>query len=215
MFASESWTDLYKAVLPSDIAPSRKQPPMLLASFNARRYTTSITHYMSPPTNAPRKPCRALISLHAQVSRCPSFTLTLLLENSNSLLSASSSSLTWCERVAMPICCSSGRSVAREAQIQPSETSMKLQILSGTIVSAKCVTRVVSSVGKPCGLRDCDLQVRSSEMEKSWMYLNRTKVAMQALLNFVISSHASCTRMRVQKNDLQRPKSHRCCGIAP
>lgn len=36
----------------------------------------------------------------------------------------------------MPICCNSGRSVAREAQMQPSETSMKLQMLSGTIVSA-------------------------------------------------------------------------------
>lgn len=40
----------------------------------------------------------------------------------------------------MPICCSSGRSVARDAQIQPSETSMKLQILSGTIVSTEALS---------------------------------------------------------------------------
>lgn len=47
----------------------------------------------------------------------------------------------------MPICCSSGRSVASEAQMQPSETSMKLQILKGTIVSAECAARFVSDVG--------------------------------------------------------------------
>ena len=51
----------------------------------------------------------------------------------------------------MPICCSSGRSVAREAQMQPSETSMKLQILNGTIVSAVCATRLVSKCGSFCG----------------------------------------------------------------
>lgn len=46
----------------------------------------------------------------------------------------------------MPICCSSGRSVANEAQMQPSETSMKLQILNGTIVSTECASRLVSDV---------------------------------------------------------------------
>lgn len=47
----------------------------------------------------------------------------------------------------MPICWSSGRSVANEAQMQPSETSMKLQILNGTIVSGECATRFVSNLG--------------------------------------------------------------------
>lgn len=51
-----------------------------------------------------------------------------------SLLRASSSS--FCvDRAAILIRCIKGRSVAKEAQMHPSETSMKLQILSGTMVS--------------------------------------------------------------------------------
>jgi len=82
----------------------------------------------------------------------------------------------------MPICCSNGRSVAREAQMQPSETSMKLQMLSGTMVSADCARASSVNAGVSAGFCNRCLQVRSSEIEKSRMYLKRTKVAIQALL---------------------------------
>lgn len=150
MFASKSWTDLITPYyLSSDMSSTEKATKQ-----NSCRLQRSQIHYWNytlhvPANKRTRKPYRTLISLHIQVSRCPSFTLTLLLENSNSLLSASSS-LTWCERVAMPICCSSGRSVAREAQMQPSETSMKLQMLSGTIVSKQCARRLVSKCRSFC-----------------------------------------------------------------
>lgn len=82
-----------------------------------------------------------------------------------------------------------GRRVAREAQIQPSETSMKLAILSGTIASAH--VRHIRSIQA-----ERHSQVTSSEMEKSRMNLNRTKVAIQALWN-----HIRPSAMLVQAED--------------
>lgn len=83
------------------------------------------------------------------------------------------------DRGPKPSFCSRGRRVAREAQMQARETSMKLQMLRGTIVSVACQS---GAKDRRLGREVVNLHVKSSEMEKSRMYLKRTRVAMQALL---------------------------------
>jgi hypothetical protein len=61
----------------------------------------------------------------------------LLLSASSHNLLSPSSILAREERVAIPICCNNGRKVAKEAQMQPKDTSMKLQMLRGTIESTR------------------------------------------------------------------------------
>jgi hypothetical protein len=63
--------------------------------------------------------------------------------------------------------------------MQARETSTKLQMLRGTIVSVACQSGAKDS---RLGREVVNLHVKSSEMEKSRMYLKRTRVAMQALL---------------------------------
>lgn len=87
------------------------------------RVTSSSIGHRSPPSDGcasltVRSLCDVFLS---SVSPC-------------SLLRDSSSS--FCvDRAAILIRCIKGRSVAKEAQMHPSETSMKLQILSGIMVS--------------------------------------------------------------------------------
>ena len=134
---------------------------------------------------------------------------------SHKLLLASTSSLAPAakERGPRPIFCSRGRKVASEAQMQARETSMKLQMLSGTMESVVLLATCSGVVMRH--VRDHS-HVRSSEMEKSRMYLKRTKVAMQALLTKVIRQQSietpKNTRDRFErakaKEYSQRPKRH-------
>lgn len=139
------------------------------------RVTSSSIGHRSPPSDG-----------------CASLTVRSLCDVSLSsvapcsLLRASSSSLC-VDHAAILMRCIKGRSVAKEAQMHPSETSMKLQMLRGIIVSVSAIVSAelfragqidkTRSSSHHCG----DLHVKSSEREKSRTYLKRTRVAMQAL----------------------------------
>jgi hypothetical protein len=88
--------------------------------------------------------------------------------------------------------------VAREAQMQARETSMKLQMLRGTIVSVACQS---GAKDRRLGREVVDIHVKSSEIEKSRMYLKRTRVAMQALLHCQLVTTTTTIKDKSERAD--------------